>query len=153
MLWSFLRADRSIKRAQRIVKRSSQQAISPTAKLMSIQWNPISSEAELETILSGHSEVSSECFLLFKHSNRCAISNVAKVRLERNSDPRLTYFIIDVIGNREVSNRLSEMTEVRHESPQIFLFHNTQLIDVKSHMAISASEISLRLNAVMQIGI
>lgn len=78
---------------------------------------------------------------------------MAKVRLERNPDPRLTYFLIDVIGNRPVSNKLSEMTDVHHESPQMFLYHNTQLIDVKSHMAISASEISRRLNAVIQIGI
>lgn len=120
---------------------------------MSVQWHSISSEEELETILGGHSEVPTSCFLLLKHSNRCAISNVAKVRLERNPDSRLTYFLIDVIGNRVVSNKLSEMTEVSHESPQMFLYHNTQLIDVKSHMAISASEISRRLNAVMQIGI
>ncbi len=120
---------------------------------MPVVWHSISSEAELEAVLHGDSEISTDCFLLLKHSNRCAISSVAKVRLERNPDPRLTYFLIDVIGNRAVSNKLSEITDVQHESPQIFLYHNHQLIDVKSHMAISGSEISLRLNAVIQIGI
>lgn len=120
---------------------------------MPIDWNTLSSEADLERILDGSTSVSTECFIILKHSTRCAISSVAKTRLERSPDPRLTYFIVDVIGNREVSNKLSEISEVRHESPQLFLFQKSQLIDVKSHMAISASELSRRLNAVIQIEI
>lgn len=77
--------------------------------------------------------------ILFKHSTRCALSAMAKSRLENAPAESLNYFLIDVIQNREVSSRLSEIIEVRHESPQAILVRAGNVETVKSHMEIRPS--------------
>lgn len=118
---------------------------------MSFSWNEVSSADELERILSGASDSAQKFPLILKHSKRCVLSGMAKNRLERNADNRLSYYIIDVIANRHISNLLAEKTGVRHESPQMFLFSGPNLISVKSHMAIDSSEISTRLDSLIRI--
>ena len=76
---------------------------------------------------------------------------MAKNRLERSPDPRISYFIIDVIGDRPISNALANLAGVSHESPQAFLYNGSVLIDVKSHMAISPGELSKRIDSLIQI--
>lgn len=88
--------------------------------------------------------------LILKHSTRCAISSMAKNRLERSPNSRVNYYIIDIIAYRALSNALSDETGVRHESPQSFLFANSALLDVKSHMAIDPGEIARRLQVISQ---
>lgn len=118
---------------------------------MSVQWSEISSKDDLDKILAGASGSSQKFPLILKHSKRCVLSSMAKNRLERNIDDRLQYYIIDVIANRAISNLLAEKTGVRHESPQMFLFSGTNLISVKSHMAIDSSEVITRLDSLIRI--
>ncbi len=118
---------------------------------MSFNWSEISSEDELNKILSGALNSSQKFPLILKHSKRCVLSGMAKNRLERNVDDRLSYYIIDVIANRNISNLLAEKTGVRHESPQMFLFNGNSLISVKSHMAIDSSEVSTKLDSLIRI--
>jgi len=117
---------------------------------MSFVWSEIGTESELNNILAGAYDSSNKFPLILKHSKRCVLSGMAKNRLERNSDDRLSYYIIDVIGNRKISDLLSEKTGVRHESPQMFLFSGSSLISVKSHMAIDSSEIQTKLDSLIR---
>lgn len=118
---------------------------------MSNLWHAITSQSELDNLVSGIERPAGEYYLILKHSNRCAISTMAKSRLERKPDQRLTYYIIDVINSRPLSNGLAEATGVQHESPQAFLFNGTTLLDVKSHMSISPGELSKRIDSLIQI--
>jgi len=118
---------------------------------MSFNWREISTENELNEVLSGTSDSAQKFPLILKHSKRCVLSGMAKNRLERNADQRISYYIIDVISNRAVSNLLSEKTGVKHESPQMFLFSGSNLISVKSHMAIDSSEVTTRLDSLIRI--
>ncbi len=118
---------------------------------MSDLWHSISSETKLNQLVSGSESRTGDYYLILKHSNRCAISTMAKSRLERKPDPRLTYYIIDVVGSRSLSNSLASTTGVQHESPQAFLFNGSILLDVKSHMGISPGEISKRIDSLIQI--
>lgn len=96
--------------------------------------------------LDGHKSV-----LVFKHSTRCAISGMAKNRLASNMDERLSYFILDVISQRSISNYLATKTGVQHESPQVFLYVNGVLVSVESHSEIRPKGISERLDSLIQI--
>ena len=87
--------------------------------------------------------------LILKHSTRCAISSMAKNRLERKANSNISYFLIDVIANRALSNQLSMESGIQHESPQAFLYSNGKLIDVKSHSAIDPLEIARQVEATM----
>ncbi len=89
--------------------------------------------------------------IILKHSSRCAISTMAKSRLERNPDPQIKYYLLDVIRHRDLSNLLADETGVKHESPQSFLFVSHTLADVKSHFGIDPSEISRRIQSFSQI--
>lgn len=118
---------------------------------MSDLWQSITTETDLNNLLSG-SEIEPVMYcLILKHSHRCAISTMAKSRLERKIDSRIAYYIIDVINHRQVSNALAAATGVAHESPQAFLFNGSLMIDVRSHMGISPSELSKRVDSLIQI--
>lgn len=107
-------------------------------------WSPVESEDELEKLINS-SDVSS--VFILKHSYRCALSSMAKSRIEKNKDERLQYYLIDVIQNRAVSNALADMFSVSHESPQAFLIKDSKLIEVKSHLAIKPHAFSLLLDS------
>jgi bacillithiol system protein YtxJ len=105
-----------------------------------MHWHSIDSREGLEKAL-GRETSEGEFNLILKHSTRCALSSMAKNRLERKPLQALNYYILDVIANRSVSNALAEMTDIRHESPQCFVFHDGNLIYQDSHMGIDPEEI------------
>lgn len=111
-------------------------------------WHEIESTTELNKILSEQNN--GKYNLIFKHSTRCGISTMAKGRIDKNPDPRLNYYIINVLTHRDVSNQLAETTGVQHESPQAFLFHDNSLLYVKSHSAIRPDEFSQHLDEVIE---
>lgn len=114
-------------------------------------WQPITSEEALNKIISGSESEPGSYNLILKHSHRCAISVMAKSRLERGIDSRLSYYTIDVINNRDISNALASATDIQHESPQAFLFNGSTMVDVRSHMDINASELSKTVDSLIQI--
>lgn len=107
-------------------------------------WKPIDSEAHLKELLEKRD---GRPILILKHSPRCSLSFMAKNRLERNQDERLDYFLIDVIRNRNVSNALANITGVRHESPQAFLFAHGEPVSSKSHSAVNSDAFSKLVDA------
>ncbi len=114
-----------------------------------VLWREIQHADELNDMIRNGSDGPFK--LVLKHSYRCALSSMIKSRIEREADPRVHYYLIDVINGRSVSNQLASLTDVTHESPQAFLFEGDRLIEVKSHMAISPAEITRRLDLISQI--
>ena len=112
-------------------------------------WREIESVEDLKTLLSP-SASDRKYHLILKHSTRCSISSMAKGRIEKNTDDRIDYYMINVLTHRNVSDALSEHTGVQHESPQAFLFHDTSLLDVKSHSAIRPQEFSEQVDQAIQ---
>ena len=113
-------------------------------------WQDILSVAELNTLISDPLAGIGDFNLILKHSNRCSVSSMAKNRIEKNRDERITYYIINVIANRDVSDALADLTGIRHESPQAFLFNGPSLVEAKSHSAIRPSEISELVDSLIQ---
>ena len=80
--------------------------------------------------------------LIFKHSSRCAISGVAMNRLERSATKaNVDFYFLDLISNRQVSNKVAEEFSVYHESPQVLLIKDGKCIYDESHSGISMTEI------------
>ena len=80
--------------------------------------------------------------LIFKHSTRCSISGVAKNRLEKSTPPEnIDFYFLDLIRNREISNKIAEEFSVFHESPQVLLIKNGECVYDESHSGISMDEI------------
>ncbi|WP_249281256.1 bacillithiol system redox-active protein YtxJ [Paenibacillus sp. 7516] len=78
--------------------------------------------------------------LILKHSTTCPISARAYREFmafvgSNASDPKqqMDYHIVKVIENRSLSRRIAEETEVHHESPQVLLLDQGQVIKHTSH--------------------
>ena len=104
-----------------------------------MNWKIISDENQLEEIRQKSFERPQ---VIFKHSTRCSISSVAKSRLDRSSDPEgMDFYYLDLIRYRSISNRISELFDVHHESPQILLIKNGECTYDESHLSISIDEV------------
>ncbi|QKY71037.1 bacillithiol system redox-active protein YtxJ [Lentibacillus sp. CBA3610] len=83
--------------------------------------------------------------LFFKHSTTCPISAEAfkqyQTYLESAGDD-LDAYMVKVIENRDISNQIAEETDVKHESPQIFLIHNKEVLWHTSHSKITKDSIN-----------
>ncbi|HLV42196.1 MAG TPA: bacillithiol system redox-active protein YtxJ [Brumimicrobium sp.] len=105
-----------------------------------INWTNIESVEALEEAISN---TESKHGLFFKHSTRCNISAMALNGFEsqwEESDDCDLYFI-DLIAHRDVSNALSELTGIEHQSPQVILVNNKEAVYTSSHNGISARAI------------
>ncbi|MRG48488.1 bacillithiol system redox-active protein YtxJ [Chitinophaga sp. SYP-B3965] len=102
-------------------------------------WIELDSEEQLMMIQSRSFEQKA---VIFKHSTRCSISSMVKSRLERSVVPEgIEFYYLDLIRYRAISNRVAEMYDIPHESPQLLLIRNGECIYDESHMAIRMEEL------------
>lgn len=107
-----------------------------------LPWKHLQSIEQLEQSFAN----SDKPQLFFKHSTRCAVSTMALNSFESNwnsEDADINF--IDLLSNRDVSNRLAEISGVRHESPQVIVVKNGEIIYAESHSSINAARIETRL--------
>ena len=96
----------------------------------------IKSERDLENAIEKSFE---EKVLIFKHSTRCGISRMALRGFEgdlKNSSYD-SYYYLDLIENKSLSNEIAEKFRVKHESPQLLYVENGEVDLHQSHHKIS----------------
>lgn len=104
-----------------------------------MNWNELTDMAQLDAIIE---ESKTQPVVIFKHSIRCSISSMAKGRLERSKEPQgVKFYYLDLINHRDISNKVAELFQVHHESPQILLIKNGECTYEESHNGISMEEI------------
>lgn len=82
--------------------------------------------------------------MIFKHSTRCNISEIAKFRLEDDWDfsaNEIEAYYLDLLAFRAVSQHVSETFSVHHESPQVLLISQGECVYDASHLDISVGEL------------
>jgi bacillithiol system protein YtxJ len=80
--------------------------------------------------------------VIFKHSTRCSTSAVVKGRLERAKEPEaIDFYYLDLLNFRPVSNRISDLFRIDHQSPQVLLIRNGECVYDESHMGITMDDI------------
>jgi len=107
-----------------------------------LNWFKLESESDLNEIIKISFETE-KGVAIFKHSTRCSISSVAKMRLESSwpFDDQLPAYYLDLIQHRSVSNEIAAKFNVQHESPQLLVIKNGDCIYHASHMSISGKAI------------
>jgi len=82
--------------------------------------------------------------LIFKHSTRCIISAMVLRELEANAE-KLTelghWYYLDLIANRDCSNKIAQELKVVHQSPQLIIVRNGVVLWDASHQAITPETI------------
>lgn len=102
-------------------------------------WKDLQQDQQLDNIISASDNRPQ---VIFKHSTRCGTSALAKSRIERNFDGvNIDFYLLDLIRNRSLSNKIAEMFQVYHESPQILLIKNGECVYDESHLGINMDEI------------
>lgn len=104
-----------------------------------MNWIPLQTESQLEDIQAKSADRPQ---LIFKHSTRCSASAIVKGRLERAGKPEdIDFYYLDLINYRPVSNKVTDLFRIDHESPQVLLIRDGQCIYDESHLGITMADI------------
>lgn len=110
-----------------------------------MNWIVLNEEAQIEQIKK---ESEQQPVVIFKHSTRCGTSDMIKMRLERAGQPAsVKFYYVDVIRHRPVSQKLAEVFDVYHESPQVLLIKDGECVYDESHNGIMMDEIEEQAKA------
>jgi bacillithiol system protein YtxJ len=105
-------------------------------------WNPITTEQEVLNIIENSTEKPQ---IIFKDSVTCGISAFAKERLVNGKDlliAKADFNYLDLLSYRSISNFIADELNVIHQSPQIIVLKNKEVVYRVSHHSIQAEEIA-----------
>lgn len=100
-------------------------------------WKSIRSEEDLQNAIAESSE---KKVVIFKHSTSCFISKTVLKNFEKevaNSDKDVSYYFLDLLANRSISNKIADDLGVTHQSPQLIVLENGKAVADASHQSIS----------------
>jgi bacillithiol system protein YtxJ len=104
-----------------------------------MHWIHLTDDEQLKQIVI---KSQSKPQVIFKHSTRCSISSVALQRLQKVSQPSdIDFYFLDLIAYRSLSNKISEVFGIYHESPQVLVVRDGKCVYDESHLGISMNEI------------
>ncbi len=109
-------------------------------------WNTISAPSDFKSITDRSEERPQ---LIYKHSNRCSVCFVAKGNLEQASEQILEkadMHYLDVVKNRSASDSIASKLNIRHESPQVILLDQGEVIWHGSHGEIEGEKVLEQLS-------
>lgn len=112
---------------------------------LSAQWNIPQKPDEIDSIFNQKNGI----YVFYKHSYRCGVCSFSKSRVESVLDhlsEKAEFYFIDVIQNRPVSDRIAQLSGIRHASPQLIIVRDGKVIKNASHGDISAELIQEKVN-------
>ena len=105
-------------------------------------WNPITTTQDVLTIIENSVEKPQ---IIFKDSVTCGISAYAKERLVSGNDlliAKADFNYLDLLSYRSVSNFIADELNVIHQSPQIIVLKNKEVVYRVSHHSIQPEDIA-----------
>jgi len=107
----------------------------------------IATTEEWKRILDGSNR---QPVLLFKHSRRCSLSDVALTRvlnMKSEIEGHALMYIVNVVNRKSLSQIIANDLGIGHESPQVLLLHRGNVQAHASHNAIDAHWVRSALQA------
>jgi bacillithiol system protein YtxJ len=104
-----------------------------------MHWIHLTDEEQLKNIIT---KSQNRTQVIFKHSTRCSISSVALNRLQKTDQPSdIDFYFLDLLAYRSLSNKITEVFQVHHESPQVLVIKDGECVYDESHLSISMDDI------------
>ncbi|MDT0643894.1 bacillithiol system redox-active protein YtxJ [Zunongwangia sp. F363] len=103
-----------------------------------VPWNELTSLEQLNEI---EKESEEHPVAILKHSTRCGISRMVLKQFEsdyKDDYRRVKLYFLDLLSHRDVSNEIASRFQVRHESPQLIILNNKEVVHHSSHQDIKA---------------
>ncbi|WP_379964109.1 bacillithiol system redox-active protein YtxJ [Epilithonimonas sp. UC225_85] len=104
-------------------------------------WKKIENQKDLDQAVEKSFQ---QKVLIFKHSTRCFISKTVLKSFEKqmgNSDKNQSYYFLDLIAHRDISNEIESRFGVTHQSPQLIALENGKAVYNASHQSIDLDSI------------
>ncbi len=105
-------------------------------------WKHLTSEEQLEVIEEASA---SKPVAIFKHSTRCGISSMVLRQLKNSFDipeDELDMYYLDLLKYRNVSDEVAARFGVLHQSPQLIVIKDGEVVHHASHHSISFEQLS-----------
>src|SRR5213075_370451 len=100
-----------------------------------MHWIHLTEEEQIQNVIIRSQEKPQ---VIFKYSNRCFLSETIFGRLQKNCCPeQIDFYFLDLVAYRNISDKVSEVFHVHHQSPQILLIKDGECIFEESHSDIS----------------
>ncbi len=98
----------------------------------------VSGESDLGAALGA------EVAVIYKHSLACGWSALAFGEIHRFADahPRVPVYVVDVLGQRALSQRIADVLGVGHESPQVIVVRNGRPRWSGSHLGVTTEALA-----------
>lgn len=109
-----------------------------------MNWLKIETLSDFNNMVDTSNEESYYAVAVFKHSTRCPVSMMAKLKMSTTWDideNKLPLYYLDLIKYREISNQIAADFDVQHESPQLLVIKNNKCVYHASHGSISVSKV------------
>lgn len=110
-------------------------------KVNAFQWFTLEDVSQLDAL----EKISEDkLVVIFKHSVTCGISHMVWHNFKTQIDfdnQHIDMFYLDLKAHRDVSNEVSKRFKVLHQSPQILVLKNREVIHHASHSAIKVDKI------------
>lgn len=111
-----------------------------------MSWISLTDSKQLEEIIA---ESRIKPVLIYKHSTRCNISRTALDRLERKWDSGavgdVRRYFLDLLNFRDISNKIADLFQVEHESPQVLVISEGRSVLDLSHFDIDFDRIQVAI--------
>lgn len=98
------------------------------------EWTHLKNEKQLKEIFQNK-----KLNIIFKHSTRCSISKRALQFFEKENktfQKEVNFYYLDLLNYRELSEKIAELTKITHQSPQIILIKDSEILCHASHESI-----------------
>ena len=96
-------------------------------------WIPLDHEEMLKTLLVSNK---TRPQVIFKHSTSCGLSGMMLRRFQQHWEPSpnvADFYLLDLIGNRQLSNLVAANLDVPHQSPQVIVLGAEGVLAHASH--------------------
>ena len=105
-------------------------------------WKLLIDEHQLDAILQ---ESNQKPIIIFKHSTRCGTSMMVKNRFQSNYNlgNTFTLYYLDLIKYRNISNKIENLFNISHQSPQLIIIKHGKVVAHSSHYEILNMDLSV----------
>lgn len=103
------------------------------------EWKVLDQMEQLDDLVE---ESKNHPVAIFKHSTSCGISHMVKDGLENTwnlSADQLQVYYLDLLAHRPISNEVASRFKVVHQSPQMIVIKDGNVVQQASHHSISMS--------------
>ena len=106
-----------------------------------LPWKPLTDLSQLAEIKTRSKDKTQ---VIFKHSTRCGISKMVLNQFTDafNINANLDLYYLDLLNYREVSNEVGYQFQVMHQSPQLLVIKNEEVVAHASHGAINEIDLT-----------